>query len=728
MDTGINRVGVYASAAALVAVLPVVAGISTASSAASDSAATFDAPGAGPGAKITVTKTSNLRNETVGVSWRGFRPSSSDQLQNGGGSFDVNTTNPVRIYQCRGDSRDVPRDARDCYGASGFRGTPASGNQPAIPAVPGFTYPGQTDEFQNLPDGPANFQDTVTTAAGSGQATIQLFTKRESPALGCEHGVACSIVVVPNYGRPQGATEDQLDAPWAWENRTVIPLDFAPIDPACSGNAIRANVEGSPLSARALASWRAASCTATNKPVDINYTSLDDNQARADVAAGQTDVGLASRPATDDLNKNLVYAPVAASGLVIAFQIDDAHGRPVTSMRLNQRLVAKIITASYRVADNPGVAGNPKNLFRDPEFLDLNPGIDWPSGAPGNHPLLLAELSDLTWTLTNWIQSDKQAMAFLKGEPDPWGMHVNTAYKNLALPIERFAVLDEKQSDSFEPIQGLDHVAQNVSLAQFPGAISSVEDGITIVSKPPRQNPGRREVIGIIDAASAQAFRLSTASLRNGSGQFVAPTDASLAAGISAMRPNSDGVTRTVAHTVKNTRAYPLTITTNAIVRVGIKGQKKEAVLRFLDYSIDQGQRGGTRAGNLPPGYVPLSGDLIKLNRAARAAVAAGVAVGNGNPSPNSGETGEGNSSDGYSSDSGSVDGATAGAAGNSGAAVAAKSPDGATQGILEALTDPKVLSWLVPVVMLVGIIAALAGPTLVYLNQKGRLPTWLRR
>ena len=50
-----------------------------------------------------------------------------------------------------------------------------------------------------------------------------------------------------------------------------------------------------------------------------------------------------------------------------------------------------------------------------------------------------------------------------------------------------------------------------------------MEGGVNIVTKPPRQNPGRREVIGIIDAAAAAKFLLPTASLQNTAGKFVKP-------------------------------------------------------------------------------------------------------------------------------------------------------------------------------------------------------------
>ena len=54
---------------------------------------------------------------------------------------------------------------------------------------------------------------------------------------------------------------------------------------------------------------------------------------------------------------------------------------------------------------------------------------------------------------------------------------------------------------------------------------------MNVTSKPPRQNPGAREVIGILDAADASRFLLPTASLQNTGGAFVRPTNASLIVG-----------------------------------------------------------------------------------------------------------------------------------------------------------------------------------------------------
>jgi hypothetical protein len=423
---------------------------------------------------------------------------------------------------------------------------------PAVDPVPAFTYPGQTDPYAATPDGPANWQDNVTGPDGTGEVAIQVFTKRESAGLSCDATTPCSIVVVPNYGRDPnglGPTEDLMDAPWAWARRTVVPLSFLPVDAACPLDGDSVGVEGSPMAATALASWRAASCTQADDPIQLDYTSIGEPQTRLDVGTGTTSTGLVIDPlgAEPADAAGIVYAPVAVTSLVVAFQIDDEHGKPVRDLRLDPRLVAKLITASYRSGADPAVIQNrPYNIFSDPEFLELNPGVDWPSGAPGNHVLLLGDLSDTTSALTRWVAADKDARDFLAGKPDPWGMTVNKNYQDVAMPFGSFPLLDPLLSNSFAPVQELEALSRQLSIAQFPGGLVVNEGGVNITVKQPRQNPGSREVIGIIDAASAERFQLSTAALLNPAGEYVEPTVDSMTAAIKDAKVNEDGVTRQV--------------------------------------------------------------------------------------------------------------------------------------------------------------------------------------
>ena len=124
-------------------------------------------------------------------------------------------------------------------------------------------------------------------------------------------------------------------------------------------------------------------------------------------------------------------------------------------------------------------------------------------------------------------------------------MTVNANYKGVALPFDNFPLLDQLMSDTFAPVQELDALARQLSIAQFPGAITVLEGGVNVTIKPPRQNPGRREVIGIIDAAAAARFRLSTASLQNAGGRLREADDRRDARRRSThAKVGADGVTR----------------------------------------------------------------------------------------------------------------------------------------------------------------------------------------
>ncbi|MCW2765044.1 MAG: hypothetical protein JWO11_1003 [Nocardioides sp.] len=699
-------------------------------------AVTVPAPGAGAGATVTVGRTTNLVNQTVLVSWAGFQPSSSSRLENSGDSLDVNTENPVRVYQCRGA---LPTSSSDCYGSPGFRGIDATESQPAVPAVSPFTYPGQQDAFDATPDGPANWLDNVTRGDGTGEVAIQLFTKRESASLGCDATSPCSIVVVPNYGRPQGATEDLMDAPWAWDRRTVVPLSFLPVDDACplTGDSLR--VEGSPMAAHALASWRARTCTLSSGSVRLDYTSIGEPQTRGDVASGTTNAGLVIDPldAAAAAERGVVYAPLSVTGLVVAFQIDDADGKPVSDLRLNPRLVAKLITGSYRSGGNAAVIDNPVNLFRDPEFLDLNPGVHWPGGAPGNHPLLLGDLSDTTLALTRWIEGDKDARSFIAGQPDPWGMTVNANYKQVPLPFASFPLLDPLLSQTFEPIQDLDTLSRQLSLARFPGALVTVENGVNIVTKPPRQNPGRREVIGIIDAASAARFQLSTAALENTSGAYVKPTNAALLAGIAHSKVNADGVTRSVDLTSKNPAVYPLSLLISAALSTRASKFERQQMADFLSYVGSAGQKPGERVGQLPDGHAPLPAALVTQLDAARTAVLAGF---------DGGDQGDGGPTGGPTDDPTSPpDAPSGGGAGppptSTGSAPGSTDPSTGPldpQGSDPAVAGPTMVTvgsqpaggrlLALPLLALLAAAAILMGPGFLWMSRTGRGPAWLRR
>src|SRR5262249_55420660 len=152
----------------------------------------------------------------------------------------------------------------------------------------------------------------------------------------------------------------------------------------------------------------------------------------------------------------VVHAPIAATGFAVSFVVDNKAGLPATTLRLDPRLLAKLLTESYPGVQDiatgdqeilhpcPGVpvsgtheCTNPLNITLDPEFQALNPSITRGVGASAAASVLLAlsTTSDVTWALTSYINADSAARTWLDGTPDPWGMMVNSAYKGIQLPV-----------------------------------------------------------------------------------------------------------------------------------------------------------------------------------------------------------------------------------------------------------------------------------------------------
>ena len=140
-----------------------------------------------------------------------------------------------------------------------------------------------------------------------------------------------------------------------------------------------------------------------------------------------------------------------------------------------------------------------------------------------------------------------------------------------------------------------------------PGAMVTEEGGVNIVTKPPRQNPGRREVIGIIDAAAAAQFLLPTASLENAAGEFVqAHRRRARSPASSTPRSSADGVTRTVDLRRKDPAIYPLAAADlGRALDQGATRTSAQEMADLLDY-VAGPARSREQVGQLPDGHAPL--------------------------------------------------------------------------------------------------------------------------
>ncbi|MFF4549761.1 hypothetical protein ACFY1J_36970 [Streptomyces sp. NPDC001406] len=533
-----------------------------------------------------------------------------------------------------------------------------------------------------------------TGADGTGKEFFEVQTANEAPHLGCgapvdENGVSrprsCWLVIVPQGrldldGKPyQDHSQVNAGSPVSstnWQNRIAIPLRFNSVGSNCAlGSKERATV-GSELAADAMTSWQAALCPSGKV---YGYTEMGEPDTRSRLSNdGSLGLGFTTRALGADYGSSpptgtTTYAPVALSGTVIGFtverrpragapaSVERLAGTKVESLKLNARLVAKLLTESYRNSLWGSVLGgkaakgydwvknNPAGLATDPEFISLNPEFADLSVAetPNTDTDLMTSLghSDSARVLWQWILADKDARRFLAGVSDDWGMRVNPYYSTNADVNPAGLAFDPAHTDEYPkndpwctvtPSSGAPK-DQPQCMTDFHPYVDDMHAGALHTRRadtlwkstwdplatPPAykgsgpQMVGSRFVITVTDAASAARYGLQTASLRNNAGRYVAPTAESLstaakgAAGkdLAEIPPGGD----------KAKGAYPLAHLVYAAVRPGaLKADARRDYAALLKYAAGAGQVSGADPGRLPAGYAPLSAGLRK--QAVRAA------------------------------------------------------------------------------------------------------------
>ena len=668
----------------------------------------------GAAGTISVDQTANLTNQVVHVSWTGFTPTND-----GFGDIVPSVTwyqsfamYAVRVYQCRGTDPKIT----DCYGSTQYGSDPAKG----------FDQPGPAAGL-NQPEFPSNAALAVTRADGTGEADVEVWTSRESQTLGCDATHPCSLVVEPEYGgdslgvdgSPPNCDDHSQDSPMtftaeandsvmqvsdaahnlsgercAWSHRTVIPLSFAQTPSDCKVADADFSAEGLPMFNRAAQQWIAGLCLAATNRLTVQYSGgLPEPQARADFLGGAgTDVAFTAQPASPTAGHvhPYVYAPMANSAIAVVFLVDDPlTGTQLRNMRLNARLLAKMLTQSYALSSSGAVAsdaGNPQCIFADPEFKQLNGGdenggANFPTCAVlGDGPAVMAPIvtggqTDLVYQLTSWIAADPDARAFLQGDPDPWGMHIDQYYLPSAYagyPTTSFIAQDSSgvakpganQNDpgvqaqehlkqyEWNPIQaGLESVARNL-LQNKPTCISTTFHADTGTFPKCASIPvGTRTLFGVLDAGQAAAYRMPTAALENPAGAFVQPTVSTMAHAVADMTTDKDTGTQSMPYGAGGTAfgtdagAYPLTTVQYAMVPTAGAGTAKAgAISQYLRTvtASSGGQIYGASPGRLAPGYLTLTAG----QQAQAATAATHVAAQDGAP-PQSTQPGGGSGSGG---------------------------------------------------------------------------------
>ncbi len=541
----------------------------------------------------------------------------------------------------------------------------------------------------------------VTGLDGKGAELFEVVTGVESSGLGCGQKTQpvagsdkkipkCWIVVVPrgsataeNKGSGFEADAELTGvatspvAPNSWQNRIAIPIEFNPVDSPCALGADERRIAGSELALPAVASWQPTLC-AGGSSSPYSYVPVSDSAARQQLVSGQPGTPgmiVVSQPLSASVvnpAKPVVYAPLTVSGLAIGFNIernplttapDDAQqlaGVRVADLNLTPRLVAKLLTQSYRQAvtvgnslpNYPWLAANPSHMGQDPDFRQFNPEFSELQIADGRAFSGLqvpAGNSDVAQQLWEWVLADPEARAWLDGQPDEWGMVVNPVYATVAAVNSTGIAFGDPVPSSFPkadpycylgpargvknavvppPLCGTDWLPYKRSFAETAKVTRAASIGARIVDNPAatsssevwkRESPqylGRRDVLALTDTPSAAQFGLQVARLsRSGDDgtdrSFVAADTEGLTTGVASMTPSSDPSVLKSNPSAVASGAYPLTtVTYAAISPLALDTTARVEYAGFVDYAAGPGQVPGLELGQLPKGYAPLPESL----------------------------------------------------------------------------------------------------------------------
>jgi hypothetical protein len=685
--------------AAVISLVP-AAPPASADGAPADSAMTKSGSDEFANLKVTVSQTKDLINQTITVSWTsgvpttplagffsrnflqimqcwGDDPNGPDRTQcqfGAAGSQDgVTTGSWVGSRQVTYPMVDPKETLTLPAGGNAFVPFWAAGKDKPV----GAAKDDQNDFFDSQVTNEVPL--ARTHADGTGVEYFEAQTVRQAAGLGCgdpvtaggaTKGRSCWLVIVPRGGTEvdgstrtdtaDGRLQSSALSETNWDKRIVFPLEFLPVGQACPIGAAERGVIGHELASDAVSSWQPALCASG---ATYTYTQQGDDVAR-NLLLGGTSPGLAlmTNPIPPDQappDHPLVYAPVGLSALAIAFNVerqppapaDPNHPTPVellagqrfTSMKLTPRLVAKLLTQSYKRAVQvppDSMKNNPLGLLTDPEFLDLNPDFKGSTDAsrPASDALVQLGSADVTTLLWSWVKADPDASAFLAGTPDPSEMVLNPNNTNLSLPTSTFPRNDQSCQQNINITNGVKGTLCTQDAHPFTNDMHDAGrsasrgdskeqtvvlggDGKTPTpAKLPRQGPGQRALLAVVDAATATRYGLPTAALRNTAGQFVAPTTASLLASERAMKPGTVAGVLASDPSATDPAAYPLTALSYAVSSPStLDAAAGKDYAAFIRYAAGPGQQPGVQPGQLPLGMVPLP-DALKAQAIAVAA------------------------------------------------------------------------------------------------------------
>jgi len=571
---------------------------------------------------------------------------------------------------------------------------------------------------------------------GTGYFDFETQSSSQSPHLGCGAAgqLRCWLVIVPRGTKFGGAINgdvasecsnltNRFGVPYSYgqaatvqggspvnpkcdyfDNRIVVPLDFTPTALSCPSGSPEFRVSGSQFMIAAMSSWQPSLCQ--NAGSTFSFSTNPDGVARAqllETRPGSPELVYSGYPvASGELQTvdertlltktSLEYVPVAISSIVVAYNAEFANGRQ-ESLVLTPRLVAKLLTQSYSFTVPQTTAAPAQSIAHlstqarsynywtsDPDFQQANPS-NWPAFEQQTPSIVLPgpAAADGIKQVWRWIVADRDAVAFLNGSPDPWGMTINPYYlpktpanaipwyydvnmNYLSTPTTRevgqvnieggalqisTTVLDTFPKDDgsllpfelsqangtsrYDTIQFAPYAIDYLSAARqaFRGDPNSrvlwdanrINDAGTLGAYVSTgvQDAGARFMIAIADSANAARYGLTTASLTPANSTTpVQSTAETMAAALSSLSPTSLDAVLQIDPAKVTGSAYPLTMVTYAGINLTKSSTASRTTMsRMLQQVTTTGQVSGTALGQLPIGYLPLTAELAAQAAAA---------------------------------------------------------------------------------------------------------------
>lgn len=602
-----------------------------------------------------------------------------------------------------------------------FRSVAGQENEPTDVPVPGGGVQTNTGLGAFFNASSSNELPFVPIAAdGTAEVGFNVQSGASQPYLGCGDpeaaGERCWLVVVPrgvhsgsladgtNCGAANAANNEfggtpavQIGSPLSeacsyWDDRVVVPLDFLDPFQACPPGSEERRLAGSEALAEAMSSWQSSLCAGDGATYSLNTNS--GNLVRSQLLTGQVDLAAVSvplRPGTIGQadpglldEADLGYAPLVNTALTIGFIADGDDGTVYDELRLTPRLIAKMLTQSYKYDLPRQSSANTVPNSKSFEALTSETVVEDEEWVALGNPSIFSNAARASWVVSGprgddaisllwaYVQADADAVAYLRGEADPWGNVINPSYLPAGHPravgggysadlsreaIDMFPKADQSlypdeptadaqhrslqiDSTSYSPYsETLEANAQRIARADRkmtntwdPTKFAGMEQGVWTDGGGPDLpgSPVGRLILGPALAPSSELYQLRTASLAlptdepttaetvASEREFVAYGEQSVSRALEAATLDERGVT-TIDMTSLPDGAYPLTTTINAAVDLGwervlptaypAERQARTDYAALLEYAATDGNAVTGERGGLPEGYVPLTAE-----------------------------------------------------------------------------------------------------------------------